>query len=129
MRRERGETVEQLQMCLHGELLVPGRDQHVAEIAHEESRTQPVPTQATGRADHPVIDPLGQYIHESGAPDVERDAARLVEEAHRPVVVDVDVFQNVGLAVDHYPLETNAGLRIAVQKRLALGGAGEQFVD
>ena len=71
----------------------------------------------------------GKDVDHPRSPHLERDAGRLGEGPHRPVVVDVHVLQHVRHAVDDDPLEADTGLRVAVEHRRPVGGAGEELVE
>ena len=127
--RQRSHVVEELTVLLERHRVVAGRQQLRAGIAHEQRGAEPVAPEPAGHADDGVVDALGQDVDHPRSPHLERDAGRLGEGPHRPVVVDVHVLQHVRRSVDDDPLEADTGLRVAVEHRRAVGGAGEELVE
>ena len=71
----------------------------------------------------------GSDVDHPRPPHLERDAGRLGEGPHRPVVVDVHVLQHVRRPVDDDALEADAGLRVAVEHRRPVRDPGEELVE
>ena len=127
--RQRGHVVEELAVLLERHRVVAGWQQLRAGIAHEQRGAEPVAPESTRHTGDGVVDALGQDVDHPCSPHLERDAGRLGEGSHRPVVVDVHVLQHVWHAVDDDPFEADTGLRVAVEHRRPVRDAGEELVE
>lgn len=116
-------------MLVEGQWLVTGWDQSRGEVAHEDRRAPAISTKAADGADDAVIDDFGRDVHQSRRPHQRRSRPEIAEAADGEVVVDVDVLQDVRLAVDDQALERVPRLGVGGEERLAGGGAADEFVE
>lgn len=115
---------------LQGYRGAPGRHQPAADLMHEERGAAVAPPRGERRTGHHgVVDLLGKAVKQGRTEELQLPGVEIAGRPEDPVVVDADVLDHEGLAVDRHAFEATSRQGIRRLPGLAQAGVRQQLRD
>jgi len=124
-RVERGHVVQEAELLVERDGVVTGGDQVGGRVAHQQRGTPAVATEPGSGTDDGVVEARWQRVEQAALPHGEGPGREVARAPHDPVVVDVEVLDDMRLAVDQHPLERRSRPRVGGRHDDALRVAHE----